>query len=775
MESTFITYRPLESFEVTSEFGRRVKPSEPATTQLHTGIDLRTITIEPTDGHAPVFNAHNGQVIKCGWSESFGNYIVIKDPVTGRGTLYAHLDEIKFQINETEHLFGKYQNPDGTWHDQENYVIQGRVFLDGVEQLDQTITFTERTQIAIAGSTPNVPPHLHLEVFNINGLEEVRKQTASLSFGFITSEGGGIYLENPRPHLARAFPDEFPLAISTSTGGFDLEDDHRDNSLEGNARDNVLTATLGDDTISAGDGDDILYGGSGDDHLYGGGGNDILNPGAGTDLVSGGSGFDTYRIKISEIGQTTVSDVDKKGKIVLVDDSEVEYPLSGTAAFLADEDGNSVQGKWSMNLDNEEQLVLERFDFSSGFDPSSGTSLKISLSGNPDKSIIISNFDFETEELEQLGIILLPHPPPPLYFLPTTVLPLRDFALLSSHVYEDETSTTELPAGWSQGASSDAMECSKDGYYARAYVNYDTQKIIISHRGTDNIWDKLDDDWFHIYKTKTAPAQAAHASDFIDAVENFYPGYEVVATTGHSLGGVLSELTSCERRIPSISFENPGTLEIIQDMVSKNRLLPDSETYAKANSITFKAAPNAINTVNTQCVKKLYRLYPPFDVAHSGTDFLDALPGTGDTAFTNQQHSMEGILACFDPTTGLPKVYSIVTRWVTDGEAWFRSFTDNPHYWEEYFKSQHFSPQQKLDYIADELSEPTPFMQAATIHVTQLHQKVFGTTLGDDEVVSDYDSVEIYKYGGGDLLKNKNLSFSTLCWESRKIKIQKTA
>jgi len=358
--------------------------------------------------------------------------------------------------------------------------------------------------------------------------------------------------------------------------------------------------------------------------------------------------------------------------------------------------------------------------------------------------------------------------------LPSSLKP-RDFAAFALEVYNRPA---VLPTGWLGVATNELYDIIGEGYHGTAYKN--GNQIIIAHRGTDTWWhDKRDDD-LDIY-LGNMPAQVPYANQFSQQVRTEYPDCTVAAHIGHSLGAVLSQHMSVIDQIPCIGFDSPGVSESIQDMIT-NHALGSTEglTYARANTIVFNSAPNKINTLKTPIASKIYRLYPPFDVGFSGTDYFDIIPDipSGERrCFTNQQHSMEGILACFDQTTGQPTQYSEYTpaQWPTDGEAWFRSLADNPHYWEEYFKSQHFTSQQRLDYIADELSEPTPFMQAATIHVTQLHQKVFGTTLGDDEVVSDHDSISVYKYGGGDLLKNKNLSFSTLCWESRKIKIKKAA
>jgi len=323
----------------------------------------------------------------------------------------------------------------------------------------------------------------------------------------------------------------------------------------------------------------------------------------------------------------------------------------------------------------------------------------------------------------------------------------RDYAAFALEVYNRPV---VLPSGWLGVATNELYDIVGDGYHGTAYRK--GSQIVIAHRGTDSICGTdFEDVAFGIGAFNIPPDQLDLALEFTRKVATEFPECTIEAHTGHSLGAAIAELMCVLEMSEAVTFESPGTKSIMENWLSQNFLIngiPIPElavTYANSHVISYNAAPNWINTDNTHVGKKIVGLRPPFDVLKSGTIYF-----YNPDSFTLQQHSMEGILACFDPTTGQPTQYSEYTpaQWPTDGEAWFRSLADNPHYWEEYFKSQHFSPQQKLDYIADELSEPTPFMQAATIHVTQLHQQVFGTTLGSDEVVSDYDSVEIYKYGG---------------------------
>ncbi|MEH2332699.1 calcium-binding protein [Nostoc sp.] len=61
--------------------------------------------------------------------------------------------------------------------------------------------------------------------------------------------------------------------------------------------DDKLSGNRGNDDLDAGQGNDSLNGGDGNDTLYGGKGNDTLNGGGGNDVLVGGDGNDTFTFK----------------------------------------------------------------------------------------------------------------------------------------------------------------------------------------------------------------------------------------------------------------------------------------------------------------------------------------------------------------------------------------------------------------------------------------------------------------------------------------------
>lgn len=74
-------------YRISSRFGARKDPITGADS-YHTGIDLACPT-----GTA-VKASMSGTVAKAGWSNVFGNYVIIKH-IDGYQTLYGHLSKIK--------------------------------------------------------------------------------------------------------------------------------------------------------------------------------------------------------------------------------------------------------------------------------------------------------------------------------------------------------------------------------------------------------------------------------------------------------------------------------------------------------------------------------------------------------------------------------------------------------------------------------------------------------------------------------------------------------
>jgi murein DD-endopeptidase MepM/ murein hydrolase activator NlpD len=118
---------PFQSFgwgRVSSRFGSRYHPLLKRT-KFHEGIDI------PKPWGTPVVPSRSGKVVEAGWSEGYGQVIVIKHS-DGGSTRYGHLSKIKVAVGDT--------------------VQRGRTIIGNV------------------GSTGlSTGPHLHFEVRDRNG------------------------------------------------------------------------------------------------------------------------------------------------------------------------------------------------------------------------------------------------------------------------------------------------------------------------------------------------------------------------------------------------------------------------------------------------------------------------------------------------------------------------------------------------------------------------------------------------------------------------------
>ena len=79
---------PLHSsFYISSRFGWRVSPFDSSKRTYHGGIDMAC----PTG--TPIYAASEGEVITAGWSNVYGNYVIISHH-SGYKTLYGHMSSI---------------------------------------------------------------------------------------------------------------------------------------------------------------------------------------------------------------------------------------------------------------------------------------------------------------------------------------------------------------------------------------------------------------------------------------------------------------------------------------------------------------------------------------------------------------------------------------------------------------------------------------------------------------------------------------------------------
>ncbi|WP_375359410.1 hypothetical protein [Candidatus Tisiphia endosymbiont of Neophilaenus lineatus] len=182
---------------------------------------------------------------------------------------------------------------------------------------------------------------------------------------------------------------------------------------------------------------------------------------------------------------------------------------------------------------------------------------------------------------------------------------------------------TLVGTGWNVLCNSaDYANTNQYSYKSVALINAKTKEIHITSAGTKPNKDDILDDiriTFAYTPNKLEPLQ-----NFVNKVIELVGGNEKVqeytfSTSGHSLGGIISDLTSCEIGSrgfsfdKSVTFDNPGSKEVVQYAIRNNLFTGTVQTTIDELSEhceVYNAKPNFINTTNTQLAKKIHLLVP---------------------------------------------------------------------------------------------------------------------------------------------------------------------
>lgn len=236
---------------------------------------------------------------------------------------------------------------------------------------------------------------------------------------------------------------------------------------------------------------------------------------------------------------------------------------------------------------------------------------------------------------------------------PVVQIPPREFALMSEAAYEEgEALPAELDnAGWRVYMAVDGS----DGYHGIAYINEGSNRVVFAHRGTNpdaSIISDLDDD-FQLWRGEP-PGQFATSRNFVENVSRELAasgrGDMPVIHTGHSLGAVLADLNAAQDETRSITFENPGSREILENMGNRH----DPNDF-----VAYQSSPNLINQTNRPA-GHAFRVNT--GVERSAAGIIDVAFGPAGTLareanYQLQSHSMENMLRAMDPETGFPAEY----------------------------------------------------------------------------------------------------------------------
>ncbi|HEU5281964.1 MAG TPA: hypothetical protein VFU82_08310 [Gammaproteobacteria bacterium] len=186
-------------------------------------------------------------------------------------------------------------------------------------------------------------------------------------------------------------------------------------------------------------------------------------------------------------------------------------------------------------------------------------------------------------------------------------VPLAVYSALSLHVYGADN-LIALPEGWSLFSSFEAS----NGYVGNCYVKdvfTKNTQFIIAHRGTvlSSVKDIVADVEVAL---GFIPGQFDSVSNFIvqisEKVRDVYKHkvdlleYISITSTGHSLGAVLSDLCLITPLSLSITFENPGSSQLVWRQIDSLPISSKDKIYfynrVKASAKVYQADVNIINT-----------------------------------------------------------------------------------------------------------------------------------------------------------------------------------
>ena len=160
------------------------------------------------------------------------------------------------------------------------------------------------------------------------------------------------------------------------------------------------------------------------------------------------------------------------------------------------------------------------------------------------------------------------------------------------------------------------------GFFGVAYYNSETKQVVVSFRGTDGAKDLLADTTFKTggwnQQFTDAAAYTASVKAEIASKPREYPGGATMLTTGHSLGGSISQIIAKMFGLNGSSYEAPGASSVTanaQYAAVKAQYASDSTgtigssfTNYRAEGSCFACLPVATETCATRTTATSLRL-----------------------------------------------------------------------------------------------------------------------------------------------------------------------
>ena len=284
---------------------------------------------------------------------------------------------------------------------------------------------------------------------------------------------------------------------------------------------------------------------------------------------------------------------------------------------------------------------------------------------------------------------------------------VEEYALLSSLAYSNDPP----PAPWTVFYRYEPNNLS--GYRGVCFAKNlltPNAEVVFSHRGTvlDFSFTAIENLIADIYiVTEKEPYSVGEGIILMDLVSqnlaNFYEAnkspylYSIkYSSTGHSLGAVISDLCTFFRSwgdpLPSITFENPGSLYGVKNMML-NRSDQEKQKAMQDIKNRYRVYQNGVNIINT-CNEQAGKVFRVNEVIYNISDPKITFPPTfsfGSSPFkdypylvTNTfcQHLLVHLM--YSMKSGFHEIDSPV-GFYRGGYADYLDAEKYPNYWNEYF------------------------------------------------------------------------------------------